>query len=194
VGVELMRNYKKMFIGLIVLVNLILAVGIYTHYQLNNREMLSNPEMLSSNQGDQSPTSEDDSLSTDSSSPGNYQDESQEQTNKSWWKSLLNRLTHSQVDNPPQGKTSKPEDMVKLAEKQLGRPVDKADVAQVAAILLKRLDSEELSFIYQQMTKEGKPSSAEIKKAKQILQNKLTPEELELVQEVALKYGKKINF
>jgi plasmid stability protein len=44
------------------------------------------------------------------------------------------------------------------------------------------------------MTKEGKPSSAEIKKAKQILQNKLTPEELELVQEVALKYGKKINF
>jgi hypothetical protein len=194
VGVELMRNYKKMFIGLIVLVNLILAVGIYTHYQLNNREMLSNPEMLSSNQGDQSPTSEDDSLSTDSSSPGNYQDESQEQTNKSWWKSLLNRLTHSQVDNPPQGKTSNPEDMVKLAEKQLGRPVDKADVAQVAAILLKRLDSEELSFIYQQMTKEGKPSSAEIKKAKQILQNKLTPEELELVQEVALKYGKKINF
>ncbi|MGI6420630.1 MAG: hypothetical protein ACOX0N_00200 [Syntrophomonadaceae bacterium] len=189
-----MRNYKKMFIGLIVLVNLILAVGIYTHYQLNNREMLSNPEMLSSNQGDQSPTSEDDSLSTDSSSPGNYQDESQEQTNKSWWKSLLNRLTHSQVDNPPQGKTSNPEDMVKLAEKQLGRPVDKADVAQVAAILLKRLDSEELSFIYQQMTKEGKPSSAEIKKAKQILQNKLTPEELELVQEVALKYGKKINF
>jgi hypothetical protein len=194
VGVELMRNYKKMFIGLIVLVNLILAVGIYTHYQLNNREMLSNPEMLSSNQGDQSPTSEDDSLSTDSSSPGNYQDESQEQTNKSWWKSLLNRLTHSQVDNPPQGKTSNPDDMVKLAEKQLGRPVDKADVAQVAAILLKRLDSEELSFIYQQMTKEGKPSSAEIKKAKQILQNKLTPEELELVQEVALKYGKKINF
>jgi hypothetical protein len=189
-----MRNYKKMFIGLIVLVNLILAVGIYTHYQLNNREMLSNPEMLSSNQGDQSPTSEDDSLSTDSSSPGNYQDESQEQTNKSWWKSLLNRLTHSQVDNPPQGKTSNPEDMVKLAEKQLGRPVDKDDVAQVAAILLKRLDSEELSFIYQQMTKEGKPSSAEIKKAKQILQNKLTPEELELVQEVALKYGKKINF
>jgi dTDP-4-dehydrorhamnose reductase len=98
------------------------------------------------------------------------------------------------VDNQPQGKTSNPEDMVKLAEKQLGRPVDKADVAQVAAILLKRLDSEELSFIYQQMTKEGKPSSAEIKKAKQILQNKLTPEELELVQEVALKYGKKINF
>lgn len=39
-------NYKKMFIGLIVLVNLILAVGIYTHYQLNNREMLSNPEIF----------------------------------------------------------------------------------------------------------------------------------------------------
>lgn len=187
-----MRNYKKMFIGLIVLVNILLAVGIYTHYELNNREMLSNPEMVSTDNDNRQPEGEDNSKADSDSSPDN-QNHSEPKSQKPWWTSLFSRLAPSGADNPSVDKPSN-QDMLKLAEKQLGQPVDKSDVAKVAAIFIKRLDGEELSFIYKQVTQEGKPSSADIRKAKQILQNKLTTEELELVQEVALKYGKRINF
>lgn len=187
-----MRNYKKMFIGLIVLVNILLAIGIYTNYQLNHRGMRSNPEMVSTDNGEHQPAGED-SPSSDSNPGSNDMESSESKSKQPWWSNLLSRLTHSDADNPAKDNPSN-QDMLKLAEKQLGQPVDKSDVAKVAAILIKRLDSEELSFIYEQMTQEGKPSSANIKKAKQILQNKLTSEELELVQDVALKYGKKINF
>ncbi|NLO22685.1 MAG: hypothetical protein GX119_11950 [Syntrophomonadaceae bacterium] len=191
IGVELMRNYKKLFIGVIVLVNILLAVGIYTNYQLNHRGMLSHPEMVSTDHDGHQPTGENNTNSP--SNLNNSQNIAETEGQQTWWTALLNRFNHSEAGEPSAADKPSNEDVIKLAEKQLGQSVDKGDVAKVGAILIKRLNSEELSFIYK-MTQESKPSSADIKKAKQILQNKLTSEELQLVHDVALKYGKKINF
>lgn len=189
-----MRNYKKIFIGVIVLFNVILGIGLYANYQLNNRDLLSNlPEMVSTDNGTDQQPGEDGPNSNPDPDLNDSTAEHEGERNQPWWNALLSRFTGSKAGSQAAEEKPSDQEILKLAEKQLGQPVDKSDVVKVAAILVKRLESEELSFIYQ-MTKETKHSSQDIKKAKQILQNRLTPEELRLVQDVGLKYGKKLSF
>ena len=77
-------------------------------------------------------------------------------------------------------------------EKKLDTKVDKKDVAKIAAIILKKLDADEISYLYRVGTKDN-PSSAELKKAKRILLNKLDREEIQTIKKVALKYGKDLK-
>lgn len=99
-------------------------------------------------------------------------------------------------DTPSSGVTSpRPsnQDIAEGAISKANHPVEKKDLINAGMIILRRLSSDEISYLYEVGIKDHQ-SREELIKARKILLKKLTPEEIEVMQSLGLKYGKRLRF
>ncbi|MGI6413062.1 MAG: hypothetical protein ACOXZ5_05350 [Syntrophomonadaceae bacterium] len=186
------KKNKKVFMGLAILVNVLLCLGLYINYQINNRSaLISTPEPVTNNHITNSGNSEKiNAGSGDNTEPDNLNDSPEALESKPWWSSFVTEVSEPDAKG---GSEPTPEEITEIAETQLGKPVKKSDIVKVGAILVRKLSQEELTFCYN-VAKNSDPSPTDIKKVKEILKDRLTSEELKLVQETGMKYGKKMKF
>lgn len=75
---------------------------------------------------------------------------------------------------------------------QVGRPIEKTDMIKAGLIILKRLNSEEISYVYS-VGRKGSMTADEKVKVKKILSAKLTDDDKETLKALGLKYGKNLT-
>ncbi len=84
------------------------------------------------------------------------------------------------------------EQAVQQINESVQKPVEKKDMLSAGAILMKRLSMQEINWLYK-VGNSPKKDPEEVKKAKELLQSRLTPEDLEALKEMGSKYGKNIS-
>ena len=75
---------------------------------------------------------------------------------------------------------------------QVGRPIEKADMIKAGLIVLKRLNGEEISYLYQ-VGRKGSMTATERVKVKKILSGKLTSDDAATLKALGKKYGKNLT-
>lgn len=179
-----MSKKVKIFIAAIVVLNLMIGAGIYANHQLDKFiAILSNPgtdlssllqDLPSNNAG----TAPNQDPHQSGSSPSQNEPESEYPGN----------LPAAPDDGSPDQ-----DQVIGDIEKRLGQSVDKKDLVKGAMILLRKLDSEEIRFLYE-VGKKERQTQAELRKAREILTTKLNKEDLKVLRELGAKYGRNLNF
>lgn len=87
----------------------------------------------------------------------------------------------------------KKDDIITGVQKKIDRPVDKKDLVQAGIIILRRLNWSEVEYLYKAGNKENL-NDEELKKIHQVLRLRLTEDEIKVMQDLARKYGKDLDF
>lgn len=77
-------------------------------------------------------------------------------------------------------------------QKKISRPIEKKDLVKAGVIILRKLNSEEINYLYK-IGKKDNYSREEYLHARDILLNKLSSEDIDTLQELGMKYGKDLN-
>lgn len=85
------------------------------------------------------------------------------------------------------------DDIVKGAASKANRPVEKGDLIKAGLIIIRRLDADEISYMYEVGMKEHQ-SAEDLAQVRKILKKKLTPEEIDEMQYLGEKYGRSLKF
>jgi hypothetical protein len=72
---------------------------------------------------------------------------------------------------------------------QVGKPIDKADMIKAGLIILRRLNSEEISYVYS-VGRKGSMTADEKAKVRAILSAKLTDDDKETLRALGVSMGK----
>ena len=109
---------------------------------------------------------------------------------QSWWHELIEKTLK---DSGKDSEKLRNDQIIEVIREKLGTEVDKNDLFQAGSIILKKLSSEEISYVFQ-VGRKDKRSPEEMAKVKEILQDKLTSEEIKILQDLGVKYGKNLSF
>ncbi|MDD4548887.1 MAG: hypothetical protein PHT79_03910 [Syntrophomonadaceae bacterium] len=173
---------KKVFIGIGIAVNLLLLLVIFANYQLNNIVDSLNMPL---------------SVNEDTSRLG-PEDENQKWNIDAVKKDALDWAGHREgksADTPgavknPQGKQDN--EIVRSVQSKLDRPVEKKDLLKAGVIILRKLDTDEIQFLYN-VGKSSSPTREELILSREILLGKLTSEEINTLRQLGGKYGKSLR-
>ncbi|MEN6324958.1 MAG: hypothetical protein ABFD18_01925 [Syntrophomonas sp.] len=77
-------------------------------------------------------------------------------------------------------------------QKKISRPIEKKDLVKAGVIILRKLNSEEINYLYK-IGKKDNYSREEYSHARDILLNKLSSEDIDTLRELGMKYGKDLN-
>lgn len=174
-----MKFKQKLFVGISLFLILAVSGGFYVNSKLNNiLSSLNQPGSAYMNPGSTSAAGEDSNGSGQAgpSVSGNS--------------SVINGSSGN-----GSGAVSQPSktDIAQGALSKVNRPVEKSDLVKAGFIVLHRLNSDEISYLYAEGMKDNH-SQADLVKVRNILQAKLTPEELEEMEFLGYKYGKNLEF
>ncbi len=169
-----MQKKYKAFIAVGILLNVILCLGIWANYKLDRIVAgLNKPGVLFSDNYVQPGESASSAQSGGTASPN----------------------TSGTNASSPSGQTVQPstQDIALGVEQRLGRPVEKKDLLEAGMIIMRKLNWDEITFLYNTGSK-SKPSPAEIQQARAILKNKLSSDDLATLKALGDKYGHGLNF
>lgn|GEM_PF-1326355 len=97
---------------------------------------------------------------------------------------------NSQISSKPN--TESGQEIVSSVQQQLNRPVDKQDLLKAATTIMRKLSWEEIGYLYS-VGNEQNRSPEELKKTREVLLQKLTPQDVEVLRALGKKYGKTLN-
>lgn len=175
-----MSGKKKVFIAVGILLNLVICAAIVANYELNKVVDKLNAPLLR------------DAIDNNGNSDGSASPD----TNNSPTNQELDWRNYTPEDgNQKNGGNTVPDktQILDSVQNQINRPVEKADVLKAGMIVMRKLSSEEISYLYNLGTK-SKRTPEEMAQAKEILTSKLSAEDIETLYNMGLKYGKKMDF
>ena len=120
--------------------------------------------------------------------PGNASPGEPESPGKSSWSFEKGSSKHTDEDELPSF-----ENIARDVQARVNRPVEKTDMLRVGLMLIKRLDRNEITYLYN-VGKKGTYTPAEVSKTRQILTTKLTEHDMKMLQEMAEKYDQPLFF
>ena len=85
------------------------------------------------------------------------------------------------------------DDIVKGVQERVSRPIEKKDLFKAGLIIIRRLSWSEIEYMYDVGTK-GSMTTAELKEVHRILRDRLSSEEIKVMQDLGKKYGKNLEF
>lgn len=84
------------------------------------------------------------------------------------------------------------EQVITNINEQISKPIEKKDMLSVGVVLMRKLSRDEINWLYQVGTS-GNPKAEDLKKAKDLLQTRLSNDELKSFEAMAAKYGKNVK-
>jgi len=168
---------KKLFIAIGILLNMVIF-AIVINYELNKVIDKINTPLL-----------------RDDSFHGSHTPHSTNADNKSDSAGNDNQELKGNNNTPDSGRSTPPSqtEILNSIQNRVNKPIEKADLLKAGAIIMRKLDTEEINFLYHVGTKSN-PTTEEITQAKKILTSKLTAEERDTLYKMGLKYGKNLTF
>ena len=181
-----MPKKAKWFIAIGILLNVLLVTGIYINYRLDKIvASLNRPGVLFSDTQSNETGAEGQIENAEKLSDGSY-------WNKSWDDETNGTgLPENGVDSSEDSNNSSNQIQNDIANK-IGQPVDKSDMIKAGLIILKRLDSSEVAYVYN-VGRKGKMSDDERLQMRKILLNKLTEDDIAALKSIAKKYGHELS-
>ena len=77
-------------------------------------------------------------------------------------------------------------------QEKLDRPLEKKDLLKAGLIILRKLDKEEINYLYRVGTQDS-CTREELRRVREILLGKLSPQEISTLKEIGAKYGKQLR-
>jgi len=176
-----MRRKKRIFIAIGILINVLLCLGLYVNNRLDHMVAgLYGPGVVNTDNSIQ---------------PGEFNTDSAATVPNGSAISPGGNGTNTPGSSSSPGNITKPskQDLASGVEQKLGRPVEKKDLIKAGMIILRKLNWDEITFLYNAGSK-TKQTSEELKQAREILKGKLSAEELATLQELGNKYGQSFRF
>ena len=87
----------------------------------------------------------------------------------------------------------KKDEIITGVQDKIDRPVDKKDLVKAGMIILRRLNWSEIEYLYKAGNKD-EMSNEELRKIHKVLRSRLTTDEIMVMQDLARKYGKDLDF
>ncbi|MGE5458878.1 MAG: hypothetical protein ACM3NJ_00350 [Methanobacterium sp.] len=181
-----MKTKQKIFVAVGLLIIIVVSAGIYINYQLDHLvASLSKPGILFTDVDYNPPTDE---VGADASDNGT--NTSGEPTDVKNGTASVNtpsgNASSGTVQNNDQG------DIVNGVQNKLNRPLEKKDVLKAGLIIIRRLNSSEISFLFRVGSKNSY-TQEEFDQVRSILRTKLTNEDIAVLKELGRKYGKELR-
>jgi len=192
-GCSKLKRKEKIFIVIGVLLTVSVCGGLYVNHQLNRLvSALSRPGLLF--------VSPDDSFQQNEGLPGRTgivdpADETALPENKN--SEVTQSAPGPGVPAPGvalEDRTGGPSDyeIAAAVQKKIDHPLEKKDLLKAGLLILRKLDSEEIGYLYRVGTKDSY-TKEELHRARQILLGKLSPQEIGTLKEIGAKYGKQLR-
>lgn len=196
-----MSSKMKWFIAIGILINVLLAGGIYVNHRLDQVVLsLNRPGMLFSDPQSQG-------LGRDG--PGEV---AQRIDNDGYWNGSWNDgagagpgdgVGEPGIDGAGAGKgngANAGDNLERPSNTQIaddvmakvGRPIDKTDMVKAGLIILKRLSGEEISYLYN-VGRKGSMTADERVKVRKILSTKLSDDDVTTLKALGKKYGRSLT-
>ncbi|MDD3890177.1 MAG: hypothetical protein PHR65_09710 [Syntrophomonadaceae bacterium] len=186
-----MKKKYKVFIAVGIMVNVVLCLGLYVNHKLDNMVASLNRSGFISTEGLSQPSdlAPDPSVSL----PGN---------SGSVGNSGGNGYTYTpetpetpEPSETPSAPNTQPSqlDITSGVQQKLGQPVEKKDLIEAGMIIMRRLNWDEITFLYN-AGKKSEQTPEEVQQAREILRAKLTAEELATLKALGSKYGQSLRF
>jgi len=190
-----MSSKKKWFIAIGILINVLLIGGIYANYRLDQVvSSLNRPGVLFADPQAGGP--EDGLPGADAPGvvPG-------EDWNGTWENGPGSPSGSDGTGATGEGAGSNTGDKVERPSNsqiandvvaRVGRPIDKSDMVKAGLIILKRLDGEEISYLYS-VGRKGSMTADEKVKVQKILSGKLSDDDVATLKALGKKYGRSLT-
>ena len=187
-----MTGKKKIFIAVGILLNILLCAGLYANYQLDHVVLsLSQPGILFPGADPGSHTDEPDLTDeTGLNDTGTGTGAAEEQQNTENGSSP--ELTPQNNSSAPNLDSNSKVAIAGSVQKKINRPIEKTDLIKAGVIILRRLNSEEISYLYR-VGSHNSYTHEEYLQVHKILQAKLSEEDIATLKELGQKYGKNLN-
>lgn len=189
-----MQNKARWFIALGIALILVVSAGVYLNYRMDQMvKSINRPGLLFS---DISPSAPPADAGTGDSEVGGeipgvvWQQPSTDGTDGS--KPRPQEQSPSSSSSPAKGKVEQ-DDIVKGVQQRVSRPIEKKDLFKAGLIIIRRLSWSEIEYMYDVGTK-GSMTTAELKEVHRILRDRLSSEEIKVMQDLGKKYGKNLEF
>ena len=191
-----MSSKMKWFIALGILINVLLAGGIYANYRLDQVvSSLNRPGVLFADRQPQG--------AGDGTGEAAQQIDSGDYWNGTWGRGIGSDAGTGTGtgdgatggDSAGSGATVEKPSNQQIANDvaaRVGKPIEKTDMIKAGLIILRRLDSEEISYLYH-VGRKGSMTADERVKVKAILSAKLTDDDVATLKELGKKYGKNLT-
>lgn len=186
-----MKKKYKVFIAVGIMVNVVLCLGLYVNHKLDNMVASLNRSGFISTEGLSQPSdlSPDPSVSL----PGNSGSAGNSGGNGyTYTPGTPGTPNPSETSSAP-GTQPSQLDITSGVQQKLGQPVEKKDLVEAGMIIMRRLNWDEITFLYN-AGKKSEQSPEELQQAREILQTKLTAEELATLKALGSKYGQSLRF
>lgn len=170
-----MATKQKIFIAVGIIIIVLLSAGIYVNYQLDRVvSSLSKPGVLFT-EADLGPLPDGGAgTSADGSA-----------TNGDTGSGTSPGTTQGGVSAANNG-------IVTGVQKKINKPIEKTDLLTAGIIILKNFSTDEISFLYRVGSKDSF-SSEEYQQVRNLLQSKLSDEDIATLKELGQKYGKELH-
>lgn len=173
---------KKVFIGVGIAVNLLLFLVLFANYQLNNIvDSLNMPLSVYEDTTGSGAEAEDDKWNTD-----------EVQKNALDWEGHQEDKAAGNIGVIKNHQGKQENEIVRSVQSKLDRPVEKKDLIKAGVIILRKLDTDEIQYLYT-VGKKGSPTREELIRSREILLNKLTSEDINTLRQLGGKYGKSLR-
>jgi len=196
-----MSSKMKWFIAIGILINVLLAGGIYVNYQLDKVVLsLSRPGVLFSDPQPQGPGKDGPGEAAQRIDGDGYWNGS--------WNDGVGAGPGDGSDKPGSDGTGTGKGVVpntgnhlerpsnvQIADDvmtKVGRPIDKSDMLRAGVIILKRFNGEEISYLYN-VGRKGSMTLDERVKVKKILSAKLSDDDVATLKALGKKYGRSLT-
>jgi hypothetical protein len=193
-----LRRQEKIFVTIGILLTVIICGGLYINHQLDRLvTAISRPGLLFVYPEDEtifSPDKMPGVPGTEASLPDEQQPGSHrpgDDGDKSG--SGVNIPTKN---NAPEGSNSAgghlEHEITAAVQQKLDRPLEKKDLLKAGLVILRKLSTEEISYLYRIGTQDSY-TREELQRVREILLAKLSPQEIRTLKEIGAKYGKQLR-
>lgn len=181
-----MTGKKKIFIAVGIVLNILLCGGLYVNYQLDHVvTSLSQPGILFP-EIEYDPLPDEAGLTDTSEETGESAENGHVYNPASPGETLEGTASPEKVESASKG------DIASGVQNKISRPIEKTDLLKAGVIILRRLNSEEISYLYH-VGSQPSYTHEEYLQVHKILEAKLSDEDVVTLKELGKKYGKTLN-
>lgn len=183
-----MKRIQKIFISIGVIIFVLISAGIYVNHQLAKVvTSLSRPGILF--------TDVDAVMPSDDAAASNSGEDAINSSNSN--KDTVNNGSaagRTGNNNPASATPSSGNNdyIVNDVQSKIERPIEKTDLVKAGIIILKRLDSGEISYLYR-VGSQDTCTKDDLRNVQKVLKTNLTDEDIATLKELGKKYGKELR-
>lgn len=179
-----MKQKQRIFVAVGLILIIAVSGGIYVNYQLDRVvKSLSRPGILFVDTVSTIGTGNTETGSTAGGTGGNTDSDSS--TSAPGKTHGGSSSSPGKIDAGTQGA------IVDGVEQKVGRPIENKDLLKAGLIILKRLDRNEISYLFQ-VGSQDNYTKEELQQVQKVLKSKLTEEDIAVLNALGDKYGKKL--